>query len=378
MSKLVTHVGVSYDVSSPSEELEKAKKALKLGSSIVADASLGINAKDTIRLLCSKLKCPVTASPGYYIATGNGGAAIPTDLDKNELLLKIEEIINLGVSMITVHATLCRELMDDLDNCQRKFAFTSRMGGYILEYMRETGHENPFNEFFDDIIELCVEKNIGISLGLALRSPTICNEAGLDDLYRKEILMSKVFVEKCLQNNIDCCLECGGHIPIHKYDEWFNFVKSNLYNVPMRVMITPTDRGMGHDCVSGAIAAAYLAQLGVEMIVPITRAEHISLPQKEDIWEATIYYRLALDCINLNMKKEEQVALGRAQGGCHLPAIFPALVDPSGARIEVNKRIVKNSNFSEDINVNLLSECTMCGPSCPLKKHSQGKKSYYG
>lgn len=365
-TKLVTHVGVTYENSTPLQELEKAKIAVQAGTDIIADASIGKNALKTIELLCTELQVPVTASPGYYLATGNGNASIDKDCTKEDILNCIEKIINAGVSAITVHATFNKALIEQMKRKNRTFAFTSRMGGYILEYINTTANENPFYLYIDDIINICARKNIKLSFGLALRSPTVTNSDGFDDLFKAEILATKPLIKKCIDKGVDCLLECGGHISINKMPEWVSFVKKNCFGVKMRVLVVPTDRAMGHDCVSGAIAAAFMAFYGVDYICTVTRAEHISMPLLEDIKESVIYFRIALDSINLNLKEERDVALSRAKGGCHLPDIFNHLIDNDGAKEEVKKRVVNYGLENDFVDSN--EECTMCGDSCPLKK----------
>lgn len=369
-SKLISHVGVSYNVSTPKLELQKALAALNAGADIIADASVGEKAYETLELLCENISAPVYASPGYILATEDGAASIPIDCNKEEVLSCIEKVLKLGVSGITIHATFNNELLDEMESSGRVFTFTSRMGGYILEYMRETKNDNPFYLYIDAIIELCHDYSVSLSFGLALRSPSITNNYGLDELFKKEILATKKMIEKCIDKGVDYSIECGGHISISHMDEWVKYVKDNCYNAKMKVLVVPTDRGMGHDCVSGAIAASHMCQLGVEMICAITRAEHISLPLYKDIVESVVYFRIAIDSICINMKDERKVAKARSQGGCHLPEIFPSLIDEVGAKKEVNLRITDKNIFTEDIDLKKHEECSMCGISCPLKKYT--------
>lgn len=368
-SRLISHVGVSYDVSTPQKELEKALAAIDAGADIIADASVGKNAYDTIKILCENISVPIYASPGYILATGDGNASIPENCTKKDILFCIENVLKLGVSGITIHATFNNRLMLEMEKNERVFPFTSRMGGYILEYMKNTQNENPFYLYIDEIIDLCYKYSVSVSFGLALRSPSVTNDYGIDELFKKEILETKKLIEKCIDKNVDYSIECGGHIAISRMIDWVNFVKDNCYNAKMKVLVVPTDRSMGHDCVSGAIAAAYMCQLGVEMICVITRAEHISLPLFEDIVESVIYFRIALDSICLNMKEERIIAKARSQGGCHLPEIFPSLIDKIGAKREVSLRVADKNIITEDIDVGKHENCTMCGISCPLKKY---------
>ena len=114
--KLVTHVGVTYDKSSPMEELEKAKAAVKAGADIIADASIGKQAYSTLKLLCENLNVPVTTLPGYLICTGLGGHELPIEIEKTEILDAVESVLKLGASGITVHAAFQKKHLEILDS----------------------------------------------------------------------------------------------------------------------------------------------------------------------------------------------------------------------------------------------------------------------
>ena len=147
--------------------------------------------------------------------------------------------------------------------------------------------------------------------------------------------------------------------------DWISFTKENCFGVPMRVLTIATDRGMGHDNVTGAITAAYLAQMGIELICTITRAEHIGQPTLQDIVESVVNYKIALNIVKPNMDMEKAVAIARAQGGCHLSTVFENIIDREGAYRELRLR---NNNGLVDTQFDdgRIKKCTMCGDSCPL------------
>ena len=133
--KLLTHVGVTYDISTPDEELIKATVAISNGADVIADASLGEKSLKTLTLLCHNLECPVTCLPGYILATQYGGNELPHNLSKNELLETTEEIFSIGAKGITIHPMIDRKLISKLNKSNRVFPFTSRMGNYIRKYL---------------------------------------------------------------------------------------------------------------------------------------------------------------------------------------------------------------------------------------------------
>lgn len=365
-SMLVTHVGVTYDFSTPEEELEKAKAAVAVGTDIIADASLGLRCRETIKLLCDNLDVPVTALPGYVIASQYGQSELDINISKEDILHVTEEVLNYGVKGITVHASFKKKHLKMLSETTRIFPFTSRMGNYIKKYMNDTGHENPFYDCFPEIVKLAKKYDASISLGLALRSPSITNDYGFDELYKAEIIESAELVKMCNDNGVSVTLESGGHIAISKMEDWYKYVKETCYDVPLRVLTIGTDRGMGHDNVAGAITAGFLSRLGVELICTITRAEHISQPTLKDIVESVINFRIALNIINPDMVLEQAVAKSRVKGGCHLPGVVKNVIDPEGAYAAFVERsnLVITEGDKKDFG---LDECTMCGLSCPLK-----------
>lgn len=362
--KLLTHVGVTYDISTPTIELKKAKAAVSNGVDIIADASLGKRSIETLNLLCKNLETPVTCLPGYILATKNDGNALPNNLSKNELLETVEEIFLIGAKGITIHPMIDRELIKKINNSNRIFPFTSRMGHYIRKYL-EYNKDNPFYKYFPEIVNLAKKYNANISLGVSTRSPSVINNGGFDELFKREITKSRELIELCNKNDVNVTLEAGGHITLEQMPKWYNYVKSQCNNVPLRVLIVSTDRGMGHDNVSGAISATYLARLGVEIICIVTRAEHISQPTIDDILESVFDYKIALASAFPNMDKEYLVAKARAEGGCHLPNVMKNVIDPEGAIKAVKLRT--RMGLNEESFDTELSTCTMCGSSCPLK-----------
>ena len=361
--KLLTHVGVTYNISSPNIELQKALTAVKYGADIIADASLGLNCLITTKLLCSNINVPVTCLPGYVLATKNGDNELNPNLSKNEIIETTEELFSYGVKGITVHATLSQRHIEMLNNSSRVFPFTSRMGHYVRKYIELTGKENPFYIYFDDIVKLTKKYNASLSLGIALRSPTIANDGGFDNLIISEIEDTGSLVKHCMDNNVNVTVEAGGHISIDRIPEWFDFTKAKCYNAPLRVLTLASDRGMGHDNVTGAITATYLARQGVEVICIVTRAEHISQPTIDDIRESVIHYKIALASAIPDYEKEKSVAVARAVGGCHLPEVIRNVIDPEEAKKAYFERVKLNLN---EIQIDDFKGCTMCGESCPL------------
>lgn len=365
--KLLTHVGVTYNVSTPEEELKKAKAAIRAGTDIIADVSLGKQAKATLKLLCENLKVPVTSLPGYILATQHGQYELDVNISKNEILEVTEEVLSYGISGFTIHSAFKRKHLEEIENSNRIFKFTSRMGNYIRKYMQDTNKENPFYECFPEVVQLAKKYGATISIGTALRSPSVANEGGFDELFKSEIREAAELVKLCKDNGVEVMLEGVGHITIDKIPEWYQFSKEVCHNVPLRALPMVSDRGMGHDNVTGAIAATFLARAGVEVICTMTRAEHISQPTLGDIRESVVCFRIALASAFPDMEKEFLVGKAREEGGCHLPAVIKNVIDPQGAyQAFVQRAGLGNVDFEKASDA--LEECTMCGLSCPIKK----------
>lgn len=364
--KLLTHVGVTYDISSPKLELEKALMAVAYGADIIADASLGKNCRETTKLLCENIKNPVTCLPGYVLASQYGQNELDKNICANEILEVTEEMLSYGVKGLTFHPVLNRRHLEALEKTKdRVFPFTSRMGHYIKKYMHINNKDNPFYDCFPEIVSLAKKYDANISIGIALRSPSIANKGGFDELVKMEIEDSKELIQICNNNNVSVTLEAGGHIALDAMPGWFNYIKQTCNNVPLRVLVLSTDRGMGHDNVSGAISATYLARMGVELICTMTRAEHISQPTLEDIKESVINFKIALESAHPDMEKETLVAKARAMGGCHLPRVIDNVIDPQGAYDAFFVR--SGAGLNDALTYSELEECTMCGESCPIR-----------
>jgi phosphomethylpyrimidine synthase len=356
---LVTHVGTTFGYSNPIDELKKALVAEKHGVHVIADVTQGSRWREALQLLRDNIEIPFTGLPGYYIATQNGKSSLPCPLTKSHILEVTEETLNLGATGITVHASFQQKHVELLKSQGRAFPFTSRMGGLIWNYMEATGEENPFLQCFPDLVALAKRYDAAISLGPALRSPSVVNGGGIDDLFRAEIDASAPIIRMCQEAGVSVILEGAGHILISKIPEWISYTKRVCHGVAMRALPMPTDRAMGHDHISGAIAAAFMMAQGVEVIAIMTRAEHLGLPTIEDIEESVITMQIALNAVRPNMNLEEKVAVARSKGGCHLTDVMVNCIDPTGAEKAYWERARGGTQ---------LEECTMCGFTCPIKK----------
>jgi phosphomethylpyrimidine synthase len=361
---ILTHVGLTYDAGNISEELKKARVAIKHGASIIADVSLGKNALCFIKELCNNVAVPITVLPGYLLATENDGNELPLTLSKNQILEMTEKVLSYGVKGFTIHSAFRQKHLPLLDKTERIIPFTSRMGNYIRKHMLKTNKENPFYECFPEIINLAKKYNATISIGTALRSPSIANNGGFDCLMKNEILEASSLIEACYNNNVNVILEGVGHISIDKITEWFDFSKNNCHNVILRVLPMVTDLGMGHDNVTGAIAICLLAKKGVEVVCSMTRAEHVGHPTIADIKESVIHARIALASAFPDFDKELKVAEARNKGGCNISSVLEHVIDSEGALDAIQLRIKKEDFFKLNFST---MECSMCGISCPLK-----------
>ncbi len=364
--KLLTHVGVTYDISTPEDELEKALAAVELGADFIADASLGERCKETVKLLCENVTVPVTALPGYALATSNGQSDLDDNITKEQILEVTEELLSYGLKGFTTHSIFRRKHLHWLEKNDRVFPFTSRMAHYIRKYMLRTGKENTFYVCFPELVQLAKIYNAHISLGTALRSPSVANvDGGFDEMFMDEIDDAAELIKLCRDNDVSVSLQAGGHISINRIEEWYRYTKEKGDDVALCILNMMSDRGMGHDNVTGAIGSAFLGKMGVEVICTETRAEHISQPTLDDIKESVIHYRIGRAIACPDMKKEMKVAKARAQGGCHLSSVMDNVIDPQGAYQAFNERV--KSGLAEPGAATIdMQQCTMCGPSCPL------------
>ena len=351
---LFAHVGVGdyTDIDLAIEiERKKIKGVLEVGADIICDVSMSDNIPYVHKKLLEGFDVPFGTVSIYeaYISS-----------EKNDLKLAEEEFIRLfkeevlrGFDIITIHATVFKEDRSLIDSSNRLIPTTSRGGMLMLKMLEANGYENPYFMHFDEILDICKEYDVSLSLGPCYRPASICDCKVDDNLILLELERMGILCKKAIDKGVGITIEGIGHAPLNLIEPMIKLAKDMCHNVPYRVMTVSTDIALGYDHISSAIASANAIYHGADSVTAVTRSEHLGIPTYEEVIEGIKAAKVAIYSGYIartgDMRRDKIMSKAREASGCigHIPStLFP------NEPIKINKR--KNK------------ACSMCGPYCPL------------
>lgn len=363
--RVLASVGISSPDDSPKTEVEKAKIAQKYGADIIIDHTLtGLNYQVQEAIL-NEVDIPVSSIAVYDVAQEVLYSNDKEFFTARDVLSAIEKKARLGIDMVTVHASVLKDDIAFFNNTQRIIPCTSRGGTMVLDNMQKSGDENYYFTHFDEILDICKEYGVTVSLGSIFRPATINDAINCSDKYWEEIERNAILAKKATEKGVCCMVEGIGHCPINLIPE---FVKKSkeICKVPYRVLTVSTDSALGFDHVASAIAASVATMNGADFITAVSRSEHLGLPSIDDLKEAVISAKIAAHAgyigRNNDIALDKQMAVARSQVGCK--GSFDASIVP-----EMTKEALMCHKLSDD------KKCTMCGEFCALSSGDKIKRN---
>lgn len=350
--KINANIGVTADYSSFDRELKKAEICEKYGVESVMDLSCGKFAKSFKEKLLKEFNFTVGSVPVYDLAVKvrNFIKAKPKDF-----LEILEEHVGMGVDFVTIHAGLNMELIEKLKNSQRILNIVSRGGSMIYKWMVENNKENPYYEFFDDILKILKKYDAVISIGDALRPGCIFDSN--DPLQIEETIIVSRLAKRAREFGVQVIIEGPGHMKADEITASVKLIKKLCDEAPLYVLgPLTTDIAAGYDHISGSMGALISALSGADFLCYVTPAEHLRLPDIEDVKEGIIAFKIAAHSANLvrGFKKalNKDFEISKARKDLNWEKIIEYSIDPDKAR-----------KYRE----NLGETCSMCGELCAIK-----------
>ncbi|MBN2510142.1 MAG: phosphomethylpyrimidine synthase ThiC, partial [Spirochaetales bacterium] len=353
-TKVNANIGTSGLEGNIQGELEKLMTAVEAGADAVMDLSTGGDL-DAIRTrILAAAAVPVGTVPVYSLMASN-------EMSTGAVLAEIEKQAAQGVDFFTIHAGVTRRSLSYFTPGSRTAGVVSRGGSFLSRYIRETGKENPFYEAFDEILAVCREYRVTVSLGDGLR-PGACADAG-DGAQIAEILELRDLTERCRTAGVQVIIEGPGHVPLDQIDLHIRLMKHLCRNAPVYVLGPLTiDTACGHDHITGAIGGAIAAFNGADFLCYVTPAEHLCLPGREDVRTGVIASLIAARSGDLangtGSIRAGNDAISRERRNLNWEGVFAHALDPQLARSRREASLEEGGETGE---------CTMCGRFCALK-----------
>jgi phosphomethylpyrimidine synthase len=357
-TKINVNIGTSSEVLDLTMELEKVRVANKWGDTLM-DLSTGGDLDEIRGAVIRESRIPVGTVPVYQAFIDafkrRGGGAYFTE---DDLFSTIERHLKDGVSFMTLHAAITRDLALKALRSNRVIPIVSRGGDMMVGWMLHNNAENPLYARWDYVLELFREYDAVISIGDALRPGATADSH--DEFHIAELIEAARLVKRALRAGVQVMVEGPGHVPLNEVVWDVKLMKKLTGGVPYYVLgPLPTDVAAPYDHIAGAIGAALAGAAGADLLCYITPAEHLGLPNVRQVEEGAIAFRIAAhiaDIVKLGRKArrwDDEVSTYR--GKLMWDKLIPKLIDPENAyRVYTQFGVPK------------VRACTMCGGYCPM------------
>ena len=292
-TKVNANIGASSDFGNIDTELEKLRVAIDCGADAVMDLSTGGNISAIRQAIVAASSVPIGTVPIYQAgirAIESRGTIVKMTTD--DLFAGIEEHIYDGVDFITVHCGVTQSAIARLKQQGRVVDVVSRGGAFLIGWMLYNERENPLYEYYDRLLELAREFDVTLSLGDGMRPGSLADAT--DRAQVEELLTLGELVDRARQAGVQAMVEGPGHLPLNQIEANVQLQKSICKGAPFYVLgPLVTDIGAGYDHITGAIGGAIAAAAGTDFLCYVTPAEHLGLPEPDDVRQGIIASRIA-------------------------------------------------------------------------------------
>ena len=289
-TKINANIGISRDCKDYDIEMKKVLEAVNLGADAIMDLSSHGNTQPFRQKLVAECPCMIGTVPVY-------DSVIHYQRDLGTLTAKdFIDVVRLhaedGVDFVTLHCGITRKTIEQIKSGNRKMNIVSRGGSLVFAWMSMTGNENPFYEYYDEILEICREHDVTISLGDACRPG--CLSDATDACQIEELIRLGELTQRAWEKDVQVMVEGPGHVPLNQIAANMEIQKTLCHGAPFYVLgPLVTDIAPGYDHITGAIGGAVAAMSGASFLCYVTPAEHLALPNVDDVRQGIIASKIA-------------------------------------------------------------------------------------
>lgn len=356
-TKINVNLGISKDCYNIEKELEKVKGALEFNVEAIMDLS-SYGKTEEFRTRLVDMSPAMIGTVPIYDAIGFYDKELK-DITAKEFLDVAHKHAENGVDFITIHAGINRETAEVFKRNRRLNHIVSRGGSLIYAWMELNNEENPFFEYYDELLDICEKYDVTLSLGDACRPGSI-NDA-TDASQIKELMILGELTKRAWERNVQVMIEGPGHVAINEIEANVLIEKKLCHGAPFYVLgPIVTDIAPGYDHITSAIGGAIAASNGADFLCYVTPAEHLRLPNLEDMKEGIIATKIAAHAAdiakNIPGAKQWDYEMSKARQNLNWEKMFNLSIDEEKAR-----RYRKESTPEHD------DSCTMCGKMCSMR-----------
>lgn len=359
-TKVNANIGTSPENMNITEEIEKAKVAIRYGADTLMDLSIGGDLVEVRRRIMAEVPAIIGTVPVYEAvirAIREKGSL--TRMTVEDIFQVLEEQAKEGVDFFTIHCGVTRKSLEVLQRQGRLIPMVSRGGTFLAAWMLATGKENPFFEFFEDVLQIAQTYDITLSLGDGMRPGAIADAT--DGVQIEELIQLGELTKRAWEKNVQVMIEGPGHIPLHEVDANVRLAKRLCHNAPFYVLgPLVTDIAPGYDHITSAIGGAVASAAGADFLCYVTPGEHLKLPDLEEVRQGVIASRIAAHAGDIAKgvahAEIQDLLLSTARRNLDWKTQFRYAIDPQHAKALRDKADLKEEKV-----------CTMCGEFCAIR-----------
>lgn len=356
-TKINVNLGTSRDCKDLNMELEKVQSAVDMGAEAIMDLSSCGDTQKFRRLLTEKCPAMIGTVPIYDAVVYYHKPLIQITTDEWIDIVKMHA--QDGVDFMTIHCGINKETAVKFKKNKRLMNIVSRGGSIIFAWMEMTGNENPFYERFDEILDICQQYDVTLSLGDACRPGCIMDATDAPQI--EELITLGELTKRAWEKDVQVMIEGPGHMPLNQIAANMEIEKTLCHGAPFYVLgPLVTDIAPGYDHITAAIGGAVAAMNGAAFLCYVTPAEHLRLPDLDDVKEGIIASKIAAHAADIAKglpgATDWDLQMDKARKVLDWEKMFDVAIDPEKAR-----------RYRESSKPEKEDTCSMCGNFCAVK-----------
>ena len=356
-TKINVNLGISRDWKDMYMEIEKVNNAVKMGAESIMDLSSYGDTRTFRKRLTQECPAIIGTVPIYDAVVYYHKPL--KEITSQEWLDIVRMHAEDGVDFMTIHCGINKETAGRFKRNKRLTNIVSRGGSIIFAWMEMTGQENPFYEHYDEILDICQEYDITMSLGDACRPGCLKDASDISQI--EELITLGELTKRAWEKNVQVMVEGPGHMPLNQIAANMEIQKTICQGAPFYVLgPLVTDVAPGYDHITAAIGGAIAATYGASFLCYVTPAEHLRLPNLDDVKEGIIASRIAAHAADIAKgikgARDWDDQMSTARKKLDWEAMFDLSMDPEKAR-----------RYRAEAKPEKEDTCSMCGNFCAVK-----------
>ena len=368
-TKINVNLGVSRDCKDYDIEMQKVMSAVDMGAEAIMDLSSHGNTQPFRQKLTSECPAMIGTVPVYdsVIHYQRDLATLTADDFVEVVRMHAKD----GVDFVTLHCGITRKTIEQIRKVGRKMNIVSRGGSLVFAWMVMTGNENPFYERYDEILAICEEYDVTVSLGDACRPGCLADATDVCQI--EELVRLGELTDRAWKHNVQVMVEGPGHVPLNQIAANMQVQQTICKGAPFYVLgPLVTDIAPGYDHITSAIGGAVAAASGAAFLCYVTPAEHLALPNLDDVKQGIIASKIAAHAADIAKgipgARDIDDKMADARKKLDWDAQFECALDPETAKK------IRDSRKPEDDHS---EACSMCGKFCAVRSMNKALSGEY-